>query len=192
VLERRQKTAGDTMNIDLIPIGKKVPQEVNVIIEVPMGAAPVKYEIDKDSGALFVDRFVHTAMYYPANYGFVPHTLAGDGDPADVLVLTTAPIVSGAVIAARPIGVLMMEDDGGKDEKILAVPVTKTHPYYDAIAEYTDLPEVLLNQIQHFFEHYKDLEKGKWVKVTGWKGKETAYSLIQEAVERYTKEKNAA
>jgi inorganic pyrophosphatase len=188
VIKGRHKTTGETMNIDRISIGKKVPQEVNVIIEVPMGSSPVKYEMDKDSGALFVDRFVHTAMYYPANYGFVPHTLAGDGDPADVLVLTTAPVIAGAVIAARPIGVLMMEDDGGKDEKILAVPVTKTHPYYENIAEYTDLPEVLLNQIQHFFEHYKDLEKGKWVKVTGWKGKETAYALIQEAVDRFAKQ----
>jgi inorganic pyrophosphatase len=192
VIEERQKTTGETMNIDQIPVGKKAPEEVNVIIEVPMGSAPVKYEMDKDSGALFVDRFVHTAMYYPANYGFVPHTLAGDGDPADVLVLTTAPVIAGAVIAVRPIGVLMMEDDGGKDEKILAVPVTKTHPYYEKVQTYTDLPEVLLAQIQHFFEHYKDLEKGKWVKVTGWKGKDTACALIQEAMDRFKKDKTAA
>lgn len=172
------------MNLEKLSIGKNAPHEVNVVIEVSMGSSPVKYEMDKDSGALFVDRFVHTAMYYPCNYGFVPHTLSGDGDPADVLVLTTAPIVAGAVIAARPIGVLMMEDDGGKDEKILAVPTTKTHTYYENIQEYTDLPETLLNQIQHFFEHYKDLEKGKWVKVTGWKNKQSAIALLQEAMDQ--------
>lgn len=173
------------MNLTHIPVGKNSPHEVNVIIEVPMGASPVKYEMDKDSGALFVDRFVHTAMYYPCNYGFVPHTLSGDGDPADVLVLTTAPIIAGAVVAARPVGVLMMEDDGGMDEKILAVPTTKTHPYYENINEYTDLPAIFLNQIQHFFEHYKDLEKGKWVKITGWKGKDAAIALLQEAINRH-------
>jgi inorganic pyrophosphatase len=180
------------MNIDQIPVGKHAPHEVNVIVEVPMGAHPVKYELDKDSGALFVDRFIHTAMYYPCNYGFVPHTLSGDGDPADVLVVSTCPVVAGAVIAARPVGVLMMEDDGGADEKIIAVPVSKTHPYYDNVKEYTDLPEVLLNQVKHFFEHYKDLEKGKWVKVTGWQGKDKAIELLQDAVERYEQVKGVA
>jgi inorganic pyrophosphatase len=172
------------MNIDNIAIGKNPPEVVNVIIEVPMGAHPIKYEMDKDSGALFVDRFVHTNMYYPCNYGFIPHTLSGDGDPADVLVVSTAPILAGAVISVRPIGVLMMEDDGGKDEKILAVPTSKVYPFYDKVAEYDDLPEILLAQIKHFFEHYKDLEKGKWVKVLGWENKTIAENLIKEAIER--------
>lgn len=180
------------MDMKLIPVGKNPPHEVNVIIEVPMGQHPVKYEFDKDSGALFVDRFVHTAMYYPCNYGFVPHTLSGDGDPADVLVVSTTPVVGGAVIPARPIGVLMMEDDGGMDEKIIAVPTPKTFPFYNNIEEYSDLPEILLNQIQHFFEHYKDLEKGKWVKVTGWKGKEKAQELLMEAIERHNQVRDAA
>jgi inorganic pyrophosphatase len=175
------------MNIDKIAIGKNPPEVVNVIIEVPQGAHPIKYELDKDSGALFVDRFVHTNMYYPCNYGFIPHTLSGDGDPADVLVVSTAPILAGAVISVRPIGVLMMEDDGGKDEKIIAVPTSKTYPFYDGVEEYTQLPEILLKQIQHFFEHYKDLEKGKWVKVLGWQDKATAQSLIVEAIERAEK-----
>jgi inorganic pyrophosphatase len=174
------------VNIDQIPVGKNAPEEVNVIIEVPMGVAPIKYEFDKEAGALMVDRFLHTAMYYPCNYGFVPHTLSGDGDPADMLVVSTAPIVAGAVIPVRPVGVLVMEDDGGMDEKILAVPTTKIFPYYENIKNYTDLPQILLDQIQHFFEHYKDLEKGKWVKVVGWKDKETAVSLIREAIERYS------
>lgn len=172
------------MDISQIKIGKNAPWDINVIIEVPMGTQPIKYEMDKDSGALYVDRFLHTAMYYPCNYGFIPHTLSGDGDPADVLVVTNYPIQPGAVIAARPVGVLLMEDDGGVDEKILAVPVQKLHPYYENIKDYTDLPQILLDQIQHFFEHYKDLEKGKWVKVLGWKDKETAAKLILEAIER--------
>ena len=180
------------MNIDKIEIGKNPPEQVNVIIEVPLGTHPIKYELDKDSGALFVDRFIHTNMYYPCNYGFIPHTLSGDGDPADVLVVSTAPVMAGAVISVRPIGVLMMEDDGGLDEKILAVPTSKTYPYYDNVKEYSDLPEILQMQIKHFFEHYKDLEKGKWVKIQGWKGKDDACKLIMEAIERAKSEKKAA
>jgi inorganic pyrophosphatase len=180
------------MNLEHIPAGKKAPHEVNVVIEIPMGSSPIKYEVDKASGALFVDRFVHTAMYYPCNYGFVPHTLSHDGDPADVLVVCTTPIIPGAVIAARPIGVLIMEDDGGMDEKILAVPTTKTFSYYENIQEYTDLPDILIQQIQHFFEHYKELEKGKWVKIKGWKGKDDAIQILQEAMDRNAQEQKAA
>ncbi len=174
------------MNIDKLSIGDNPPWDVNVIIEVPMGAEPIKYEIDKDSGALFVDRFLHTAMHYPCNYGFIPHTLSGDGDPADVMVVGRRPVVPGCVIAARPIGVLMMEDDGGMDEKILAVPAERLHPFYKDIETYTDLPGILTEQIYHFFEHYKDLEKNKWVKVHGWKDQNVAAELIQEAIERNT------
>ena len=171
------------MDIKKIPVGD-APESVNVIIEVSAGAAPVKYEFDKDSGAIFVDRFVHTPMHYPANYGFVPHTLSDDGDPVDVLVLAPESIIPGAVIAARPIGVLMMEDDGGMDEKVLAVPTDKMHPLYKDVATHTDLPEIKLQEIAHFFEHYKDLEKGKWVKIMGWEGVEKAKQLILEGVER--------
>jgi inorganic pyrophosphatase len=171
------------MDIKKIPVGD-APESVNVIIEVSAGAAPVKYEFDKDSGAIFVDRFVHTPMHYPANYGFVPHTLSDDGDPVDVLVLAPESIIPGAVIAARPIGVLMMEDDGGMDEKVLAVPTDKMHPLYKDVATHTDLPEIKLQEIAHFFEHYKDLEKGKWVKIMGWEGVEKAKQLLLEGVER--------
>ena len=175
------------MDISKIAIGKNVPEEVNVIIEVPMGADPVKYEMDKDSGAIFVDRFVQTAMHYPCNYGFIPHTLSLDGDPADVLVVSRHPLVPGCVISARPIGVLLMEDDGGKDEKIIAVPTTKLDPYYADIKEHTDLPNIFIAQIQHFFEHYKDLEKGKWVKIAGWGNKARAIELINASIEEAKK-----
>ena len=171
------------MDISKISIGKNVPEEINVIIEVPAGVAPVKYEMDKDSGAIVVDRFVQTAMHYPCNYGFIPHTLSLDGDPADVLVITRYPLVPGAVIAARPIGVLLMEDDGGKDEKIIAVPTVKLDPIYANIKETKDLPEILVAQIQHFFEHYKDLEKGKWVKIAGWGDAAKAKELILASIE---------
>lgn len=171
------------MNIDKISIGKNAPQEINVIIEVPMGSDPIKYEIDKDSGAIFVDRFLHTPMFYPCNYGFVPHTLSDDGDAADVLVVGAHAITPGAVVASRPVGVLVMEDEAGMDEKILAVPTTKLNPYYKDVEEYTDLPQILLDQIQHFFEHYKDLESNKWVKVVGWKGKKEAEALLQKAMD---------
>lgn len=175
------------MDISKIAIGKNVPEEINVIIEVPAGAAPVKYEMDKDSGAIFVDRFVQTAMHYPCNYGFIPHTLSLDGDPADVLVVTRYPLVPGCVIPCRPVGVLLMEDDGGKDEKILAVPTVKMDPYYENIKTYTDFPETYINQIKHFFEQYKAIEKGKWAKVTGWGDKARAIELIEASIEEAKK-----
>ncbi len=172
------------MRIDAIAIGKNPPEDVNVIIEVGIGGEPIKYEMDKDSGALFVDRFLYTPMRYPGNYGFVPHTLSDDGDPIDVLVCNTRPIVPGAVINVRPVGVLRMEDDGGMDEKIIAVPTPKLTQRYAHVKTYTDLPKITLDQIQHFFEHYKDLEPGKWVKVQGWGGADEAQKLIVEAIER--------
>lgn len=172
------------MNIDKIAVGKDAPWNVNVVIEVPMGSSPVKYEMDKDSGALLVDRFLATPMFYPCNYGFIPHTLSGDGDPADVLVVAPYALAPGSVIAVRPVGVLMMKDEGGDDEKILAVPVTKLTPLYEHVKSYKDLPELLIKQIGHFFEHYKDLEPNKWVKVTGWKDADDAARIIMEAVEQ--------
>jgi inorganic pyrophosphatase len=170
------------MDISKISIGKNAPKEVNVIIEVPMGSDPIKYEIDKESGAVFVDRFLHTPMFYPCNYGFIPHTLSDDGDPADVLVVGQHVIQPGAVIPVKPIGVLIMEDEAGQDEKILAVPTAKINPYYADIENHSDLPQILLDQISHFFEHYKDLEKNKWVKVVGWEGREKAEQLIEDAI----------
>ncbi len=175
------------MNLDAIPIGKSPPDDVNVIIEVSIGGEPIKYEMNKDAGTLFVDRFLHTPMRYPGNYGFVPHTLSDDGDPIDVLVANTRPIVPGAVINVRPVGVLKMEDDGGGDEKIIAVPVPKLTKRYINVREVTDLPEITRDQIRHFFEHYKDLEPGKWVKVLGWGGAEEARRLISEAIGRVRK-----
>lgn len=179
------------MDISKISAGKDVPNNVNVVIENTMGGTPVKYEIDKDSGALFVDRFVHTPMFYPANYGFIPNTLGGDGDPVDVLVYAQHALMPGSVIAARPVGVLVMEDDGGQDEKILAVPVDKTHPMFSNIKDHNDLPKILLDEIEHFFTHYKDLEKGKWVKMKGWEGVEKAQELINEGVENAKGQKAA-
>jgi inorganic pyrophosphatase len=176
-----------SMNIDKISIGKDAPNQVNVIIEVPMNAEPVKYEMDKDSGAIFVDRFIATPMYYPCNYGFVPHTLSEDGDPCDVLVVSDYPVVPGAVIAVKPVGVLIMEDEKGMDEKILAVPAKKLNSQYEAVESYKELPENLINKIKHFFEHYKDLEKGKWVKVTAFEDADTARRLIKEGMERAKK-----
>lgn len=172
------------MNVDKISIGKNAPENVNVIIEVPMNADPVKYEMDKDSGAILVDRFVATPMYYPCNYGFVPHTLSDDGDPCDVLVVSDYQIVPGAVIAAKPVGVLIMEDEKGMDEKILAVPAAKLNSVYEDVNSYKDLPEGLINRITHFFEHYKDLEKGKWVKVKGFEDADKAKQLIEEGIAR--------
>ncbi len=172
------------MRIDAIAIGKNPPQDVNVIIEVAIGGEPIKYEMDKEAGTLFVDRFLYTPMRYPGNYGFVPHTLSDDGDPIDVLVANTRPIVPGAVINVRPVGVLKMEDDGGGDEKIIAVPSPKLTQRYAHVKTVTDLPQITLDQIQHFFEHYKDLEPGKWVKIIGWGGVEEAQKLILEAIER--------
>ena len=172
------------MRIDAISIGKNPPDEVNVLIEVAIGGEPIKYEMDKDAGTLFVDRFLYTPMRYPGNYGFIPHTLSEDGDPCDVLVANTRPLVPGSYIAVRPIGVMMMEDEGGGDEKIIAVPVPKLTQRYQNVHNSTDLPQITLDQIQHFFEHYKDLEPGKWVKVAGWGDAEEAKRLIVEAIER--------
>lgn len=172
------------MRIDAISIGKNPPHEVNVIIEVPVGGEPIKYEMDKEAGTLVVDRFLYTPMSYPGNYGFVPHTLSEDGDPIDVLVCNTRSLVPGCVINVRPIGVLVMEDNAGQDEKILAVPSTRTTRRYDKIDDYSDMPPITLQQVEHFFEHYKDLEPGKWVKIGDWRGADTARELIVEAIER--------
>ena len=172
------------MRIDAIQIGRNPPDDINVIIEVPVGGEPIKYELDKAAGTLVVDRFLYTPMRYPGNYGFVPHTLSADGDPLDVLVCNTRAIAPGAVMNCRPIGVLVMEDDGGGDEKIIAVPSSKITQRYDRVLNHTDLPEITLRQIQHFFEHYKDLEPGKWVKIKGWGDADEARRLIMEAIER--------
>jgi inorganic pyrophosphatase len=167
------------MRIEAIPIGKNPPHDVNVIIEVPIGGEPIKYEIEKDSGALFVDRFLYTPMRYPGNYGFVPHTLSADGDPIDVVVCNTRPIVPGAVMNCRVVGALVMEDDGGGDEKLVAVPSR-----YDGVQNYTDLPTILTSQIEHFFSHYKDLEPNKWVKIERWAGVDEAKDMVREAIQR--------
>jgi inorganic pyrophosphatase len=173
------------MNLDRISAGDDVPKSVNVLIEIPMRGDPVKYEVDKDSGALFVDRLMSTAMHYPCNYGYIPHTLADDGDPVDVLVITPFPLVPGCVIKCRPIGVLSMSDEAGQDQKVLAVPVDKTSGgLYSKIQSTDDLPELTLRQITHFFEHYKDLEKGKWVKVEGWQDLNAAEAEILAGIER--------
>ena len=172
------------MRIDAISIGPNPPHEVNVIIEVPVGGEPIKYEMDKDAGTLVVDRFLYTAMRYPGNYGFIPHTLSQDGDPCDVLVANTRAIVPGAVMCVRPVGVLLMEDEAGGDEKIIAVPTSKLTQRYDRVKNYSDLPDITLQQIQHFFEHYKDLEPGKWVKIEGWHDSKYAKKMIVDAIER--------
>ena len=173
------------MSLNLVPSGSKLPNDINVIIEIPSHSDPVKYEVDKDSGALFVDRFMGTAMHYPCNYGYVPHTLSDDGDPVDVLVVTPIPLMHGSVIRCRPIGVLKMTDESGEDAKILAVPVAKLTPLYNDVKSYKDIPEITLNQISHFFEHYKDLEAGKWVKIEGWFDIDHAETEITESVARY-------
>ena len=172
------------MNIDKISVGHDAPWDVNAIIEISQGGMPVKYEMDKESGALFVDRFLYTSMYYPGNYGFIPHTLADDGDPCDILVVGPTPVYPGVVIRSRPIGVLLMEDEAGKDEKILAVPVDKLHPFYANVASYKQMPEILIDQISHFFQHYKDLEKGKTTNIVGWGDAEVAAQVIREGQER--------
>ena len=177
------------MRLDAISIGKNPPDEVNVVIEVAIGGEPIKYEMDKDAGTLIVDRFLYTAMHYPGNYGFIPHTLSGDGDPCDVLVANTRAIVPGAVMSVRPVGVLVMEDNAGEDEKIIAVPSRNLTKRYDRIENYTDLPDITIHQIQHFFEHYKDLEPGKWVKIVRWGDKAEAQRLILEGIERANKAK---
>ncbi|GEO97989.1 inorganic diphosphatase [Methylobacterium haplocladii] len=172
------------MLIDAISLGKNPPHDVNVIIEVPLGGEPIKYEMDKESGALVVDRFLYTPMFYPGNYGFIPHTLSGDGDPCDVLVANTRAIAPGAIMSVRPVGVLVMEDNAGEDEKIIGVPSRHLTARYNKVENYTDLPDITISQIQHFFEHYKDLEPGKWVKILRWGDKEEAHRLILEGIER--------
>jgi inorganic pyrophosphatase len=180
------------MDISKLNAGKNPPSDINVVIEVPMNSSPVKYEFDKDSGFVFVDRFLSTAMFYPCNYGFIPHTLSGDGDPVDVLVVADFPVVPGSVIRCRPVGVLKMEDEKGEDEKILAVPHGKLTKTYENIEEYSDLPKALTSQIAHFFERYKDLEEGKFVKVQGWEGKSAAENMIEEGVKRAKNDAAAA
>ncbi|WP_018291168.1 inorganic diphosphatase [Verrucomicrobium sp. 3C] len=175
------------MDISRIPIGGNPPHEVNAIIEIPQGGVPVKYEMDKQSGAMFVDRFLHTAMYYPANYGFIPHTLSEDGDPLDCMVVSQTPVWPGVVIPARPIGALLMEDEHGIDEKIIAVPIDKLHPFYTRVTSYRDLPEIFIETVAHFFEHYKDLEDDKWVKLLRWAEPTEAADLIRSGIERAKK-----
>jgi inorganic pyrophosphatase len=172
------------MRIDQIPIGNNPPHDINVLIEVPIGGEPVKYEMDKASGTMFVDRTLHTSMRYPGNYGFVPHTLCGDGDPIDVLVANQRPLIPGCVINCRPVGVLIMHDEKGADEKVIAVPTTRITARYATVASYTDLPAILIKQITHFFEHYKDLEDGKWVKVDHFGDADEARRLILDAISR--------
>ena len=172
------------MGLMRINSGRDVPNEVNVIIEIPMHGEPVKYEVDKDSGALFVDRFMTTAMFYPTNYGYVPNTLSEDGDPVDVLVVTPVPLISGSVVRCRPLGMLKMTDESGVDAKIIAVPVSKLSKMYEDMTTYQDLPQQLLMSLEHFFTHYKDLEEGKWVKVEGWEGPEMARQEILASVQR--------
>lgn len=172
------------MRFDQIPLGRNAPDDINVIVEVPIGGEPIKYEMDKDSGALFVDRFLYTPMRYPGNYGFVPHTLSEDGDPIDVLVCNTRPIMPGAVLNCRPIGVLVMEDDGGQDEKLIAVPSNKMTSRYVDVHSYNDIPTITREQIEHFFQHYKDLEPNKWVKISHWGDVTEAKQLLLEAIER--------
>jgi inorganic pyrophosphatase len=172
------------MRIEAIPLGNTPPHDVNVIIEVPIGGEPIKYEIEKEAGALFVDRFLYTPMRYPGNYGFVPHTLSADGDPIDVVVCNSRPIVPGAVMNCRVVGALVMEDDGGGDEKLVAVPSQKLTSRYDNVQNYTDLPAILIQQVEHFFTHYKDLEPNKWVKIERWAGVDEAKDMVREAIER--------
>lgn len=170
------------MDLSKIPSGENPPKDVNVVVEVPLGGDAIKYEIDKPSGAMFVDRFLYTDMRYPCNYGFIPQTLADDGDPVDVMVVGNRPLVPGSVVGVRPVGVLLMEDEAGMDEKILAVPCPRLTRYYAKIDCYTDLPDILIERIRHFFEHYKDLEPDKWVKVVGWRDREEAERLIVEGM----------
>jgi inorganic pyrophosphatase len=173
------------MNLDRVPPGRDIPNDFNVIVEIPMHAEPIKYEVDKETGAMFVDRFMSTAMHYPCNYGYIPHTISDDGDPVDVLVLSPVPLITGVVVRCRPVGLLKMEDEAGGDAKLLAVPVDKLCGLYRHIQSPRDLPEMVLAQISHFFEHYKDLEAGKWVKVTGWVGAEEAKREILDGIARY-------
>jgi inorganic pyrophosphatase len=173
------------MNLDRVPSGRDVPNDINVIIEIPMNGDPIKYELDKETGAMFVDRFMSTAMHYPCNYGYIPHTLSPDGDPVDVLVITPLPLISGVVVRCRPIGMLKMTDEAGADAKLLAVPVDKLCNLYRSIDSPRDLPELVLAQIEHFFRHYKDLEPGKWVRIDGWVGAEEAKAEVLSGVRAY-------
>ena len=175
------------MSLDNVSPGKNIPEEFNVIIEISMNADPIKYEVDKESGALFVDRFMGTAMHYPCNYGYIPKTIAGDGDPVDVLVITPFPMIPGVVVRCRALGVLKMQDEGGEDAKLLAVPINKVLPIYSHWEKASDIHEMRLSAIQHFFEHYKDLEPGKWVKVQGWGDVQDAHKEIFEGIESYNK-----
>jgi inorganic pyrophosphatase len=172
------------MNIEAVSIGADPPHEVNVVVEVPIGGEPIKYELDKASGALMVDRFLYTAMRYPGNYGFIPHTLSEDGDPCDVIVANTRAIVPGAIMACRIVGVLLMQDEHGGDEKLIAVPASRLTQRYDEVHNYTDLPAITLQQIEHFFAHYKDLEPGKWVKILRWGDMEEAKKVLLAGIER--------
>lgn len=179
------------MSLNAVPAGKNLPDEINVIIEIPAHSDPVKYEVDKESGAVFVDRFMSAAMFYPCNYGYIPNTLSEDGDPIDVLVIAPHRLISGTVIKCRPIGVLKMSDEAGTDSKLLALPTKKQTSIYDTVEEYSDLPPVYIKQIEHFFEHYKDLEKGKWVKVDGWADSAEAKREILAAVEAFKKDEGS-
>ena len=172
------------MRLEAVAVGKDPPRDVNVIIEVPIGGEPIKYEMDKAAGALVVDRFLYTSMRYPGNYGFVPHTLSGDGDPCDVIVANTRAIAPGAIMSCRIVGVLLMEDEAGADEKLIAVPSAWLSRRYENVRNYSDLPEITLQQIEHFFAHYKDLEPGKWVKVLGWGDAAQAQAILVESIER--------
>ena len=173
------------MNLDRVSSGENCPDNINVIIEIPSHSDPVKYEVDKNTGAMFVDRFMTTAMHYPCNYGYVPHTLSLDGDPIDVLVLTPVPLISGSVVRCRPIGVLKMTDESGDDAKVLAVPINKLCTAYCQVQDFHDLSPDTLDQIAHFFEHYKDLDEGKWVRVEGWRGVDEAKCEILDSIEMY-------
>ena len=175
------------MSLDNVTPGSKVPDAFNVIIEIPMNADPIKYEVDKETGAIFVDRFMSTAMHYPTNYGYVPKTISGDGDPVDVLVITPVPLIPGVVVPCRAIGILKMTDEAGEDGKVLAVPIDKILSLYTQWQEPADLNPMRLKTIEHFFEHYKDLEPGKWVKVQGWEGKASAHKEILDGIANYEK-----
>ena len=179
------------MSLDNVTPGKNVPEAFNVIIEIPMNADPVKYEVNKETGAIFVDRFMSTAMHYPTNYGYVPKTISGDGDPVDVLVITPVPLIPGVVVPCRAIGILKMEDEAGMDGKVLAVPIDKILSLYTQWQKPSDLNPLRLKTIAHFFEHYKDLEEGKWVKILGWEGPDAAHLEIQEGIANYQKEQAA-
>ena len=180
------------MSFDRVPAGKEIPHDCNVIIEIPMHADPIKYEVDKDTGAVFVDRFMSTAMHYPCNYGYIPQTLSDDGDPCDVLVLSPVPLITGVVVRCRPIGMLKLDDEAGGDAKILAVPIDKLSSLYRNVKSPRDLPEITTRQIAHFFEHYKDLEPGKWVRVGNWVEAEDARTEIVESIARFARAKRKA